>query len=448
VALLNKAELTELLQTQVNVEINEIIIDSRLAKKGTMFFGISGENHNGGDFADSAIALGAELVVIDHKAKCESKNGVVRVDDPLYVLNQFAQYSRRRTKAKVIGVTGSVGKTTTKEMLKAAFASVGTVYASSGNFNNHFGLPLCLANLPQDVDFAIFEMGMSASGEIERLTKLAKPDLAIVTNVAAVHLEFFKSVDEIAKAKAEIFAGATSVAVINFDDEHRKVQEAEALAHNLKVVGFGVDPHAQYRLLNYEVKDGYGVISAAINGKEYEYTLGIIGIHHAKNSLSVIAAVNELTHKLPLAVFADFHAQEGRGKIKVLGNNITIIDDAYNASPIAVKASIENLNFIVGGRRMVVLGDMRELGEEGPKLHQSLLEPLLSAQVEKVFLVGKLMRSLWDVLPANIKGQHTATADEMTEFVLNELQANDVVLCKGSNSMKIYNIVKAIEARH
>lgn len=439
-------ELSQLLKIEVADNVSNVCIDSRRCDLGSLFVGLVGENHNGGDFADQAIENGAVLAVVDRSAKFKPSSKVVVVDDTLEFLNKLALLARNRSKAKIIGVTGSVGKTTTKEMLRCAFSCLGSVYASEGNFNNHFGLPLCLANLHEDTEYAILEMGMSAKGEISRLTAIARPHLAIVTTVAAVHLEFFDSVSAIAHAKSEIYEGVArgGIAVVNFDNEYRKILEDKANMLGLVVYGFGSNPDAHARIIEYLEQGDKVRVNGNILGQSITFELSLLGKHNAIAALATLLITKLIANKIPLEAFEDFAAVKGRGAVTKIADNIEIVDESYNASPISMKAALNVLKSRSAPRKIVVLGDMKELGKESVRLHLELLSDIIESGADKVFLVGEMMGHLWDSIPQAIKGAHVLKQEDLKNCLQLELKAGDLVLFKASNSIGLHKLVEAL----
>jgi UDP-N-acetylmuramoyl-tripeptide--D-alanyl-D-alanine ligase len=433
--------------------ITNVAIDSRIIKSGGLFIAIRGEKFNGNEFAADAIKNGAELCIVDEitqSARPYSKQLIV-VKDTFEALNKLAVFARNRLKGKVIAVTGSVGKTSTKEMLKIALEDQGNTYGSTGNFNNHYGLPITLANMPEDSEYAILELGMSSSGELLKLSQMAKPHIAIITTIEAVHLEFFTSVSAIAAAKAEIFDGMDSdgVAIINYDNLYEKILTNHARSKKLKILGFAEDRDTDYQLTNYEVVDNSSKITVACKTKDLTYKLGSIGKHLAFNSIAVIAAVETLGADIEYAIksLARFKAQKGRGQVhKVAKSNMIIIDDSYNASPASVKAAINNMaTYKHPTKRLVlILGDMLDLGATSPDLHAQLLDTIVANPINVVHTVGNIMTNLYDILPANLKGLHEPSSENLAKRIFEYLQPNDVVLIKGSNSMKMNIILDTI----
>lgn len=436
---------------ELGIKAIAVSIDSRTIIPGSIYVALKGENHNGNLFALDALKKGASLCIVDEKISgADAYAGkVLEVDDAFQALRQLATFSRNRTAAKIIAVTGSVGKTSTKEMLKVALDNQGEVYASSGNFNNHYGLPLSLANMPQNTEYGIFELGMNHAGEMLELTKIVRPDIAIITTIEAVHLEFFSTVSAIAEAKAEIFAGMREGghAVINYDNPYHLILVEKAKEHLLDVRSFGSTPKLNYILESYSISPEGANIVVDARGKIIRYSLATPGKHHALNSLAVLAAVDCAGADVEFAAqkgLASFRPQNRRGQIKHNSKlNITVIDDTYNASPASVSAALDNLGNMEG-RRLAILGDMRELGSHGKELHESLVSCIASNNIDKVFCVGDLMGHLFEALPKPYRGSVAKDAQSMANEILPHIKPGDVILVKGSRSMAMEKVVDAL----
>jgi UDP-N-acetylmuramoyl-tripeptide--D-alanyl-D-alanine ligase len=355
-------------------------------------------------------------------------------------------------------VTGSVGKTSTKEMLAAALAGDGAVHYSPASFNNHWGVPLTLARMPADCAFAVFEIGMNHAGEITPLTRMVRPHVAIVTTVEPVHLEFFKDVTGIAKAKAEIFLGVEpgGAAIINRDNPHYGLlADAARAAGVTTIVGFGEEPSAEARLEVVKLKPECSCVSAGILGEEVSYKLGAPGRHMVQNSLAVLAAVSLLgadlaKAALALAAMAPPKGRGARFPLGIRGGAATLIDESYNANPASMRAAIALLGQTAPagqGRRIAILGDMRELGPQGPALHAGLAAALAEAKVDSVYAAGPLMRHLFEALPVARRGLHAETAAELLPALYETLGIGDVIMVKGSNASRMGPLAEAIRTR-
>jgi UDP-N-acetylmuramoyl-tripeptide--D-alanyl-D-alanine ligase len=378
------------------------------------------------------------------------------VADTLQGLQDLGGAARARTPAKFVAVTGSVGKTSTKEALKASLEPFGRTYASVGNLNNHWGAPLSLARMPRDTEYGVFELGMNHANEITPLSRLVKPQVAIITNVEAVHIEFFPSVAEIADAKAEIMDGmdAQGTVVLPRDNPHFDRLAAHARRRGIAdIVTFGSDA-ADARLIDCVVSPTGSRITAEVMGRRVNYALGLPGLHQARNSLAVLAAVQALGLDVAAAAAAlgGLAALKGRGareQLMLVSGPITLLDESYNASPASVRAALSLLSASQpegNGRRIAILGDMRELGDAGPMLHRELMPDIVAAGVDCVFLVGPIMRELHAILPQQIRAGHWAESTEVIQPLLGSLRAGDVVLVKGSLGTRMAPIVEAMRA--
>ncbi len=433
-----------------------VSIDTRTLKPGDIFVALR-DIRDGHEFLKSAFEAGASAALVA-RAPEDAPEGapLLVVGDTLEGLRDLAKAARTRNFGKRVAVTGSAGKTSTKEILRAVLGSDGEVHAADKSFNNHWGVPLTLARLPMGADYGVFEIGMNHAGEITPLTKLVRPHAAIVTTVAAAHLEFFKSVEEIAEAKAEIFSGLApgGVAILPFDNEFfallkKRAEEAGAASY----ISFGEKDGADFQLIDY-TPDGAGAkLKAKIKGETVEFFAGIPGRHQAGNMLAALAAADAVGCPLDgaIRVLANISPAEGRGartQIAVDGGTATLIDESYNANPASMAAAIGLLGACEparGGRRMAILGEMLELGPEGPELHEKLVTALVAAKVDRVYAAGQLMRHLWDALPPQMRGLHAGDAVGLVGPVLDAVGPGDVVMVKGSNASKVSAVARALK---
>jgi UDP-N-acetylmuramoyl-tripeptide--D-alanyl-D-alanine ligase len=434
-----------------------VSIDSRKVAPGDLFVALHGPNFDGNDFVATALTAGAAGALVDRLPQGMAADmPVVVVEDTLKGLQDLGAAARARTPARFAAVTGSVGKTSTKEALRAALEPFGRTYASVGNLNNHWGAPLSLARLPRETEYGVFELGMNHAGEITPLSKLVKPEVSIITNVEAVHIEFFASVAEIADAKAEIMDGmdASGTVVLPRDNPHYERLVAHAKRRGIaNIVSFGSDA-ADARLLDCRVSPTGSRISAEVMGQRVNYALGLPGLHQAKNSLAVLAAVKALGLDVATAAAAlgGLAALKGRGareNLMLVSGPITLLDESYNASPASVRAALSLLSASQPeghGRRIAVLGDMRELGAVGPMLHRELMPDIVGSGVDQVFLVGPLMQELHTILPERIRAGHWGESTAVIQPLLGSLRSGDVVLVKGSLGTRMAPIVEALRA--
>ncbi|MDR3496785.1 MAG: UDP-N-acetylmuramoylalanyl-D-glutamyl-2,6-diaminopimelate--D-alanyl-D-alanine ligase [Ancalomicrobiaceae bacterium] len=437
--------------------ITGISIDSRTVLPGEAFFAIKGDTHDGHAFVRAALDRGAGFAVVAEEKLPElaADGRYVVVDDVLRALGRLGAAARARTRARVAAVTGSVGKTSTKEALRIVLGKQGSVHASPASFNNHWGVPLTLARLPADTDYAVFEIGMNHPGEITPLVKLVRPHVAIVTTVAPVHLEYFESVVEIARAKSEIFSGVEpgGAAVVNGDIAEAGLLETEARRAGVEhIYLFGERPGLASHVETLVPRADGSVIRGYILGAPVIWKVGAPGKHVAINSLAVLTTASLLGADLALAALAlaELVAPQGRGAQHVLQighGSFTLIDESYNANPASMRAAIDLLGQSpVGlrGRRIAVLGDMLELGDAGPRLHAELAERLMRVGVDRLYCAGPLMRSLWHAIPMEVRGAHAETAKELKPVLLLALAPGDVVMVKGSNGSRMGQLVDAL----
>ncbi|TPL95626.1 UDP-N-acetylmuramoylalanyl-D-glutamyl-2,6-diaminopimelate--D-alanyl-D-alanine ligase [Mesorhizobium sp. B2-3-12] len=438
--------------------ISGISIDSRSLQPGDAFFAIKGEAMDGHDFVTAAIKAGAGVLVVA-EGKLPSLGRltapIIVVEDVLVALEKLGVAARTRSQAKVIAVTGSAGKTTTKEALRHVLSSVGKVHASAQSFNNHWGVPLTLARMPVDCDYAVFEIGMNHPDEIRPLVKMVRPHVAIVTMIAAAHLGFFKNLDEIAKAKAEIFEGLEpdGAAVLNRDDARFKLLDKMAQAAGVEhVYGFGENARSTFKLTKCELHADHSDIAARISGHDMIARIGAPGRHMVQNVLAVLGAAHLVGADLDKVALAlvDLSAERGRGKRHVLRHSkgyITLIDESYNANPASMAAAMALLNAtpVTGeGRRIAVLGDMLELGDHSAKLHAALADLIVGTGTRTVFLGGPEMRSLADALPGDIETEYRAGVEELKPVLLAALKPGDVVMIKSSKGIGFAKLVDAL----
>ena len=440
--------------------ITGMSIDSRSIQPGEAYFAIKGDVHDGHDFVAAALKAGAALAVVE-KAQANKFGSDARllvVDDVLGALVELAHASRARSQARVIAVTGSVGKTSTKEALLHVLSAQGPTHASVASFNNHWGVPLSLARCPADARFAVFEIGMNHAGEIVPLVKMVRPHVAIITTVEPVHLEFFAGIEAIADAKAEIFEGVESdgAVVLNRDNsQFARLSRRAKTCGISRIVSFGADKRAESRLLDISLHATCSAIHANILGLEVTYKLGMPGRHMAMNSLAVLSAASLAGADLALAALSlsQLTPTAGRGVRHTLvgpGGEITLIDESYNANPASMAAALSVLGQAeVGphGRRIAVLGDMLELGSTSAELHAGLNDAIKADHIDLVFCCGPLMRNLWDGLSTGKRGGYADSAANLEVQVLAAVRPGDAVMIKGSFGSKMKTIVTALEKR-
>lgn len=431
-----------------------VSIDTRTLEPGDLFVAIEGLARDGHEFIAAAEKAGAAAVMVSRIE--DAKGPCLVVDDTLEAMNALGRAARARTLAKVAAVTGSVGKTSTKEALRKALAPSGKVHASELSYNNLWGVPLSLARMPQDTDYGVFEIGMNHAGEIIPLTKMVEPDVAIVTTVAPVHLEFFRDETEIAEAKAEIFAGLKrgGTAIINRDIVHFDLLKKRAEEDGAgRVIGFGEHGDAETRLIKVKLHDTCTCVAANIIGTDATYGIGAAGKHWALNSLAVLSAVEALGGDLAKGALAmrDVAPPKGRGERQHIrlasGGGFTLFDESYNANPASMRAALSTLGASKpegDGRRIAILGDMRELGETSDTLHSGLAPDLKSADPAMLFCCGPHMAALWNEVSSSIDGAHAEVSTDLIEPVMSAVRDGDIVTIKGSLGTNMAPIVSAL----
>ena len=430
--------------------VSGVAFDSREIGPGDLFIALSGETTDGHNFVAKAVEAGAAGVIVSEPV--ESPH--VLVGDTTEALNDLGAASRSRTAASVVGVTGSVGKTTTKEALFAALdrGEPDRVHRSVKSYNNHTGVPLSLARMPRDARFGVFEMGMNHAGELSALTRLVRPHVAIVTAIASAHREFFASDEAIADAKGEIFEGLEpgGTAIIPFDSPHRDRLIAAARPYAGRIVTFGLEEGADVRAA-YAIPAERGTMVAAHAGEtQLNFNLPQPGLHMVSNALAVLAAVQAVGGDLGAAALAlaELGGLKGRGerhRIAVAGGEALLIDESYNANPASMAATLAVLGAeSVGGRRIAVLGSMKELGTESDTFHAALADPVRSAGVKQVVLVGEEMAPLAKALGGSLELTHVPDASAATEIVRQTVRPGDAILVKGSNSLGLARLVEAL----
>ncbi|MDV3250348.1 UDP-N-acetylmuramoyl-tripeptide--D-alanyl-D-alanine ligase [Devosia sp. BK] len=431
--------------------IDSITIDSREIGPDALFVAIKGDRFDGHDFVDTALSNGAVAALVSRGDGA----GRVHVGDPLDGLVDLARAARARSRALIVGVTGSVGKTTTKEALRMVFEAAGQTHASIKSFNNHWGVPLMLARMPEATQFGVFEMGMNAPDEIRPLSQLVRPHIAVITTVAAAHLEKLGSLEAIARAKAEIFEGLEpgGTAVINADHPQIGLLIDAAKAAGVgRIVTFGFSRGVDWQILEAETA-GDRSFATVVNGNErYALAIGVAGRHMLSNATAALAVATlaGVDPAIALKALAGFGPQPGRGQRILLGNPekpLLLIDESYNANTASIMAALDVFGTVSapGGKKVVVLGDMLELGEAGPSLHAGLAQSVAAAQPDAVYLVGANMAHLADALPQQIFSRHFTGVDAATPELLATLAYGDAVMVKGSNGVGLSRLVAAVK---
>jgi UDP-N-acetylmuramoyl-tripeptide--D-alanyl-D-alanine ligase len=431
-----------------------ISIDTRSLESGDLFVALCGPNFDGHDFITGAFDSGAAAALVSDAGQnnLDGRPGLI-VADTLDALRALAKAGRARTGAKIAAITGSVGKTGTKEALAHVLAPQGATSFSKSSLNNHWGVPLSLARMPAEADFGIFEIGMNHPGEITPLVGMARPHVAVLTAIAPAHMEFFDSLEDIARAKAEIFTGLDGgIAIINRDTEHFDLLAKSALANGAdRVISFGRNAEADMRLIECLSDTTGNNVDAHWQGKPLNFRVGQPGVHWAYNSLAVLATVDALDGDMEAAAaaLASLPGLPGRGAVHVIpwgDGNIRLIDDSYNANPESMNSALKTLGHMPkdGGRRVAILGDMLELGDISEAAHASLDTQIAGNDIDTVFLAGREMTALANALPPAKLGGMADTADGLLPIILSGLKAGDIVTVKASNGIGLSRIVKKL----
>jgi len=434
-----------------------VSIDSRSVKPGDLFIALAGPNFDGHEFIAAAFNAGAAAAVASRRpAALAAEASLLMVPDTMAALEALGRAARNRSNARFAAITGSVGKTGTKEALRLVLSAAGATAASEGNLNNQWGAPLSLARMPRDARYGVFELGMNHAGEIAPLSRLVRPHVAVITTVEPAHLEFFPSLAAIADAKAEIFLGVEpdGAAVLNRDNVHfeRLAQAARAAGIN-RIIGFGENEASEARLLSCRLDAEASQVEAEILGTRVAYRLTVPGRHIVQNSLAVLGAAALLGIDLheAAASLRQVALLKGRGARLVIDTpqgSFTLIDESYNASPAAMRAAVAVLGRSLpgkGGRRVAVLGDMRELGVDADRLHAELATALAAASVDLLFCCGPHMRALAAATPSNLAVEHAPESNALVPMVLHAVKPGDVVLVKGSLGSRMAPIVDALK---
>jgi len=425
--------------------------DSREVGPGDLFIALKGEATDGHRFVDQAFAAGASGALVSEPVS----HPHVRARDTVQALNDLARASRARMSGRVVGITGSVGKTGTKEALFAALerSAPGRTHRSVKSYNNHTGVPLSLARMPRGARYGVLEMGMNHKGELSALTRLVRPHVAIVTEIAPAHRAFFSSDAAIAEAKGEIFEGLEpdGIAIVPFDSPHRDRLIGAARGHAARILTFGTGEGADARAA-YVVRGprGGSMVTAQLPGAALSYTISQPGAHWVANSLAVLLAVQAVGGDLGQAglALADLGGLKGRGARHLLaleGGEALLIDESYNANPASMAATLKVLGEEeVSGRRIAVLGSMRELGPDSDDFHAGLAGPLEDAHVDYAILVGPEMEALAKALGGLVKMAHVPDAAAAIPLARNAIGPGDALLVKGSNSVGLAALVDAL----
>jgi UDP-N-acetylmuramoyl-tripeptide--D-alanyl-D-alanine ligase len=437
-------------------EAHGVSIDSRIVKPGDLFVALEGPNRDGHGFTSMALGKGASAALVARGTDGCDPAKLLMVKDTQAGLEALGAAARARTSARVCAVTGSVGKTSTKEALRHVLSVQGATHASEASYNNLWGVPLTLARMPAATRFGVFEIGMNHADEIRPLVAQVKPHAAIVTAVEAVHLENFRNIEGIADAKAEIFEGLEQdgLAIINADTAFAARLAAAARQHGARVRTYG-EHGEDAQLLSVSLAPGHSDVEARILGRTLRFRYGAPGRHLVQNGLGVLLMVDALGGDVEAAAasFATIEAVKGRGQrvtIAIPGGTFDLIDESYNANPASMAAALALLGQAEtgpGGRRIAVMGDMLELGPDSAAMHAALAKPVEAAKADLVFASGPMMAHLWDALPAGIRGAYGPSSHDIASQAAKAMSPGDVVMVKGSLGSRMALVVDALKAR-
>ena len=421
---------------------NGVSTDSRAVQAGQLFVALKGPNFDAHDFADNVKDAGAVALMVDHELECALPQLVVK--DTLLGLGQLGAYWRKQLKIPVVAVTGSNGKTTVKEILASIFSQLGATLATKGNLNNHIGVPLTLLSINKQHKAAVIEMGANHAKEISYLTNMAKPDVAMINNAAAAHLEGFGSLEGVAKAKGEIYEGLDKdgVAVINADDQFAPLWRE--LTRDNKTLTFGLDQTADVSC-EWQGDIGGNRLEVRTPVGEFTCTLKLLGRHNVMNALAATAV--SVAANVDLQIIADgigaLQAVPGRLQLKPGINGARVIDDTYNANPNSLRAGLDVLASCEG-EKFLVLGDMGELGDNTIELHQQAGADAARLNIDRVYTLGGFSEEATEAFGEN--GQHFEDVDELVKAIKPMLSNNVSVLIKGSRMMRMERVVEALLA--
>ena len=432
-------------------EATGVSIDTRTLRAGDLFVALK-DARDGHDFVRAAFAQGAAAALVSREIAASGPQLIV--PDTLAALGAMGKAARARAAARIVAVTGSVGKTSTKEGLALALGRQGPAHAASASFNNHIGVPITLARMPGTAQYAVFEIGMNHAREIAPLTAMVRPHVATITAVEAVHAEnFADGIDGVARAKSEIFetGAGGETAILPFDNRYFEFLSGIAKGNGWReVLGFGGKPGAAARLIDWQGGPDGSTVTADILGKRLVYRVGAPGAHWVSNSLAILLSVRALGADMALAAeaLAGVAPPKGRGarhEVGLPGGGVfTLLDESYNASPPSMRAAFAVLAMVPAKRRVAVLGDMRELGPDAEKLHAGLAEAIEAAGIDLVFACGPLMRRLYDALPEARRGGYAPDSDALLPAVRAALRAGDAVTVKGSLGSRMVPLAMAL----
>ncbi|MDC3104460.1 UDP-N-acetylmuramoyl-L-alanyl-D-glutamate--2,6-diaminopimelate ligase [Candidatus Pelagibacter bacterium] len=443
----NSNILNSVLNNDKFFRVNGIAIDSRDVKKDNIFLTIKGKNRDGNNFINKALKKGAKFVISSKKNK-NNRHKIIKVRDTINFLNNFAKIKRSKSHAKILAITGSAGKTSLKNMIYSLLKNFKRSYASPKSFNNHYGVPLSVSNLDFDHEFGVFEVGMSKAGEIDKLSKIIKPHIAVITNIAEAHIENFKNIKGIAKAKGELIDNIESngTVILNRDDDFFHFLSNKAKQKNIKVISFGKSKNSDIKLISIKKKKGLNLISISANGKKFKLKVNNVNIYNVLASFAVLLKLN-INFKNKLSIFKKLKPSEGRGqilKIKRYKKSFNLVDESYNANPLSVKNAINKFVEIDKrkAKKYLLLGDMLELGKKSEKYHSNLSRLINRSDIDKVFIKGEKSLFTYKHLIKNKRGNIFQCNQDIDETFKNLITNDDYLMIKGSNATGLNTISK------
>ena len=425
--------------------VGGVSIDTRTIQPGDLFVALQAAR-DGHDFVAQALEKGAGAALVSRIPDGVADDApLLIVPDVLTALEALGQAGRARMQGKVIAITGSVGKTSTKEMARIALDGQGVIHAAEASYNNHWGVPLTLARMPENTDFAIIEIGMNHPGEIEPLARLARPQVAMITTVAAAHFEAFGNIEGIAREKGAIFRGLTQPGTAILPEDLPVTQLLRDCADDAGAIVIGFGAQGMARPVKADTADGATQVRARILGETVDFTLASAGTHFVMNAVGVLAALSAAGADVrqAAAALSQWRPPLGRGAVEDL-DGIRLIDDAYNSNPTSLSAGLATLARLTGGRRVAILGDMLELGPDEAAMHRDMAKDPAMASVDLVHLAGPRMRALYDALPEARRGLYAQTAAELAARIGELVAIGDIVLVKGSKGSRVSTVVDAL----
>ena len=439
-------------------KINDISINSKTIKKGNVFFAIKGKKVNGNNFVLEAFTKGSNLMIVNDIKRKVPLSYQIKVKDTLKFLTKCSEVFRDNIDTKIISITGSCGKTTLKEMIGLTLKKISSTSYSPKSFNNKYGVPLSLFNLKQNDDYGVFEVGMDKKGEIEKLTKIIKPDLGIITNISYAHSKNFKNIKKIAEAKAEIINNIKQggAIILNMDDKFYKYHRNLAYKKCLKVISFSLkNKNSKVRLISVKKIKRMYELQIYVNGRKYYFYSNNKNENNLYNILATLASLNFFIDikRIKKNTFLKFKTPEGRGdisRVKFKNKNIVIVDESYNSNPLSLKVAIENFDNIKlkKSKKYLILGDMLELGKHSVKQHRLISKIINKTKINKVYVYGKYIKETFKGLNTNKKAKILDDKSKILELVNKVFRNNDHIMIKGSNSTGLNEITNKLKERN